>query len=89
MTISFRTRLFVSATLIVACVLLLVVGLGWSRILAFDVERLDERLCMEARRLLMPPAQGGLGPTRFAGGLIAALLLCRLHQAEPVSLWGR
>ena len=58
MTISFRTRLFVIAGLIVGCVLLIVIGLGWSRILAYDVERLDERLCMEARRLLMPPAQG-------------------------------
>ena len=58
MSISFRTRLFVLASLIVACVLLLVVGLGWSRILSFEVGRLDERLCMEARRLLMQPARG-------------------------------
>ena len=57
MTISYRTRLFVIATLIAGCVLLLVVALGWHRILSFEVERLDERLCMEARRLLMRPTQ--------------------------------
>ncbi len=51
MVISFRFRLFVVAALIVGTVLVLVIGLGWSRVLSFEVERLDERLCSEARRL--------------------------------------
>jgi len=36
-------------------------------------------------RAHMDAVAGGLAPSRFAGGLIAALPLCRLHQAEPVS----
>jgi signal transduction histidine kinase len=51
MAMSFRTRLFVVATLIVSTVLVLVISLGWSRVLSFEVERLDERLCSEARRM--------------------------------------
>jgi len=51
MATSFRLRLFVVATLIVGTVLALVMGLGWSSVLSFEVERLDERLCSEARRL--------------------------------------
>jgi len=51
MTMSFRTRLFAVAVCIVSTVLALVVSLGWSRVLSYEVERLDERLCMEARRL--------------------------------------
>ena len=56
--ISFRTRLFVIAGLIVGAVLSAVLVLGWSRILAFEVERLDARLCMEARRLATQPFHG-------------------------------
>ncbi len=82
MVISFRTRLFVSATLIVGCVLLLVVGLGWSRILSFEVERLDERLCMEARRLLMPPKPGE-NFQRLQTDMMGKL---RLSQAEQLML---
>jgi len=51
MVISFRLRLFVVAALIVSTVLALVMGLGWSSVLSFEVQRLDERLCSEARRL--------------------------------------
>ncbi len=82
MTISFRTRLFVSATLIVGCVLLPVVGLGWSRILSFEVGRLDERLCMEARRLLMPPKPGE-DFHRLQADMLGKL---RLSQAQQLML---
>lgn len=51
MVIAFRTRLFLWAALMAALVLAAVVVLGWSRVLAFEVDRLDERLCQEARRL--------------------------------------
>lgn len=55
MRISFRTRLFVIATAIVAMVMVAVMMLGWSRVLAVEVERLDDRLCMEARRMATQP----------------------------------
>jgi two-component system, OmpR family, heavy metal sensor histidine kinase CusS len=58
MRISSRARLFVIATLIVATVLAAVMAVGWSRVLAAEVERLDGQLCMEARRLATQPLQG-------------------------------
>jgi two-component system, OmpR family, heavy metal sensor histidine kinase CusS len=57
MTISFRTRLFVTAGLIVAAVITSVMLIGWSRVLAFEAERLELRLCIEARRVATEPAQ--------------------------------
>ncbi|MGS0753422.1 sensor histidine kinase [Roseateles sp. GG27B] len=48
---TFRLRLFISAALIVAAVLAVVLALGWGSVRRYEVERLDERLCMEARRL--------------------------------------
>lgn len=58
MIVSFRTRLFVIAGLIVGAVLATVMVLGWSRVLAYEVQRLDRRLCMEARRLVTQPFRG-------------------------------
>jgi two-component system, OmpR family, heavy metal sensor histidine kinase CusS len=58
MKISFRTRLFVIATLIVATVLTTVMIIGWSRVLAVEVERLDDRLCMEVRQLATKSLRG-------------------------------
>lgn len=55
MTISFRTRLFVMAALIVGTVLAVVLTLGWTSLLRNEIDRLDERLCMEARRLATQP----------------------------------
>ena len=55
MIISFRTRLFVIAGLIVGLVLSAVLLVGYERVLAFEVGRLDERLCMEGRRLATQP----------------------------------
>ena len=51
MTLSFRTRLFFTAGLIVSLVLVTVLMVGYQRVLAYEVGRLDERLCMEAKRL--------------------------------------
>lgn len=48
---SLRVRLFLVATAIVAVVLTVVMASGWSRVLAFETERLDARLCSEASRL--------------------------------------
>jgi two-component system, OmpR family, heavy metal sensor histidine kinase CusS len=55
MTISFRTRLFVIAGLIVATVITAVMLIGWNRVLAFEATRLEQRLCLEARRLATQP----------------------------------
>ena len=55
MIISFRTRLFVIAGLIVGLVLSAVLLVGYKRVLAFEVAQLDERLCMEGRRLATQP----------------------------------
>ena len=55
MTMSFRARLFLTAVLIVSAVLAVVLLLGWSSVLAFELERLDDRLCMEARRIVTQP----------------------------------
>lgn len=74
MAISFRTRLFVIAGLIVAAVLGAVLLLGWSRVTAFQVERLDERLCMEARRLATQPFHGE-NMSRVAADIVGKLRL--------------
>ena len=55
MNISFRTRLFFIATLIVGAVLALVLSLGWSSVMTVEVDRLNHRLCMEARRIATQP----------------------------------
>jgi len=56
---SFRLRIFLVTALIVVAVLATVVGLGWSRVLGYELQRLDERLCMEVRRLPnVPPPPG-------------------------------
>ncbi len=54
MTLSFRLRLFVVAALIVTTVLASVLLLSRSSVLAFEIDRLDDRLCMEAQRLTAP-----------------------------------
>lgn len=59
MNISFRSRILLVATLIVCAVLALVMALGWSSILGFEVERLDGRLCMEAKRVATTPPDEG------------------------------
>jgi two-component system, OmpR family, heavy metal sensor histidine kinase CusS len=53
--ISFRTRLFFIATAIVGAVLALVFGLGWRSVLKVEIDRLNDRLCMEARRIATQP----------------------------------
>ncbi len=54
---SFRTRLFVMASLIVAAVLAIVISLLWSSALRFEAQRLDQQLCMEARRIANRPPE--------------------------------
>lgn len=55
MSISFRTRLFAITITMVMTVMTAVFTLGWLRVLKSEVARLDDRLCMEARRLAREP----------------------------------
>ncbi|WED22971.1 ATP-binding protein [Vibrio sp. JC009] len=49
---SFRTRIFSISIFTVSAVLAIVVILGWSRINKVELEHLDSRLCMEAKRMV-------------------------------------
>ena len=55
MNIAFRTRLFFIATLIVGAVLTLVLALGWSSVMKAEVDKLNDKLCIEAKRLATQP----------------------------------
>jgi len=72
----------VVAALIVATVLTAVMMFGWSSVLNFEVERLDDRLCMEARRIAGPP----LRPDRMASLEADMMLKLRLDSAEQLML---
>lgn len=48
----FRTRIFVISILSVSAVLAIVITLSWSRIMQVELGRLDDRLCMEAKRTI-------------------------------------
>lgn len=52
---SFRFRMFVLATMIVGVVLGAVMIVGWSSVQQVEVARLNDRLCIEARRLATQP----------------------------------
>ncbi len=77
MMISFRTRLFVIAGLIVTAVITLVMVVGWTRVLAFEAERLEKRLCMEAKRVATQPFNS-LDSER-----LVADILSKLHLTLP------
>ena len=80
MTLSFRTRLFITAGLIVGSALSAVLLVGWIRVLAFEVERLDDRLCLEARRVASQPAPDE-SLVRLEADLVSKL---RLQQAAQL-----
>ena len=48
----FRTRIFAISILTVSVVLAIVISLSWSRTMKMELEHLDSRLCMEAKRLM-------------------------------------
>lgn len=50
----FRTRIFSISILTVSAVLAIVITLSWSRIMKVELEHLDARLCMEAKRITAP-----------------------------------
>jgi two-component system, OmpR family, heavy metal sensor histidine kinase CusS len=77
MSISFRTRLFVIAGLIVTAVITLVMIVGWTRVLAFEAERFEKRLCMEAQRVATQPFNG-LDSTQLVSDILS-----KLHLVSP------
>jgi two-component system, OmpR family, heavy metal sensor histidine kinase CusS len=82
MIISFRTRLFVIAGLIVTTVITAVMLIGWSRVLAFETDRLEERLCMEAKRIATQPT-----PSEDVARLVDDVLRkLHLNSAQQVML---
>jgi heavy metal sensor kinase len=80
MTISFRTRLIAVAALVVTGVLSAVLALVWSSVRRVEIERLDARLCLEARRL---------ASQRFDGeeaGRLEADVMGKLRLGDPTQL---
>ncbi|AOW14065.1 hypothetical protein LPB72_00135 [Hydrogenophaga crassostreae] len=78
---SFRVRIFAVTALTVALVLASVALFSWSSVLAFEGQRLDERLCDEARRLAGPTATGDV--ERLGADMVAKL---RLKSPEQLLL---
>jgi two-component system, OmpR family, heavy metal sensor histidine kinase CusS len=66
-------------TVTVSATLATVIAVGWSRILKFEVTRLDDRLCMEVRRLVAEP-EHGQDVLRLAKDLTAKLRLASPDQ---------
>ena len=55
MVMSFRLRMIAAAAAVVAIALGLVLAFSWSSVRELELERLDARLCLEARRLATQP----------------------------------
>ena len=79
MTISFRTRLFAVAALIVGAVLAAVMSFGWASVMKTEVDRLGDRLCMEARRIASQPLHGD-DLSRLAADVALKLRLGSVEQ---------
>ena len=80
---SFRARIFLVFLLVVVLILATVGALSWSRAVAFEVDRLDARLCDEARRFVSQPLRPD-GLERLADD---AYLKLRLQSPDQVLLW--
>ena len=80
---SFRARIFLVFLLVVALILVMVGALSWTRTMSFEVDRLDARLCDEARRFMSQPV-----PPRGLERLVDdAYLKLRLQSPDQVLLW--
>ena len=77
--LSFRTRVIVVTTLSVFVTIAAVMALAWSRVLQFETDRLDDRLCMELRRLGQGP-EGRRNLARLEADLMAKLRLTGREQ---------
>ena len=80
---SFRARIFVLSLLVVGLTLLMVAAISWTGALAYEVDRLDARLCDEAHQLVVRPPQAGdlARPERDAA------LKLRLQSTAQLLLW--
>ncbi len=67
------------AMMIVSATLAAVIVVGWSRVIKFEVVRLDERLCMEVRRLESEPPRDQ-DMSRLESDLMAKLRLTSPEQ---------
>jgi signal transduction histidine kinase len=80
---TFRTRLFITTILIVATVVAVVMLLTWSRIMQFELERLDDRLCIEGKRMVLAQQRDGIPPD------LASDLAVKLRVNESSQLLAR
>ncbi len=78
---SFRLRLFLGASALTVTVLAVVLTMAWREVLEYEVSRLDERLCMEARRVAEQSLRGqGEDPNRLADDIAQKLHLDNVAQ---------
>ena len=56
---SFRARIFGLSLLVVGLTLTLVAAFSWTSALSYEVDRMDARLCEEARQLVWRPPRSG------------------------------
>src|SRR5512136_466349 len=82
MTISFRTRIAASAAAVFAVGLAAVLAFAWERVRSIEIDRLEARLCIEARRLATQPFRADRLPRLEAD--VAAKL--RLGSVDPLMI---
>ena len=80
---SFRMRLLLVSLLVVGLTLVLVATLSWTSALSYAVDRLDARLCEEARQIVMRPPR----PDDLERLERDAALKLRLQSADQLLLW--
>ena len=92
----FYTRIFAISVLTVGVVLATVITLSWSRIMQVELEHLDARLCMEARRIIPRFDDQGMvrnlpvpGDTGEAAQSLLADLVSKLRVGSPDMLMFR
>lgn len=79
---SFRARIFLVSLLVVGVTLAVVAGLSWTSAMSYEIDRLDARLCEEARQLATRP----LPSSGLARVERDAALKLRLRSAEQLLL---
>ncbi|WP_372965000.1 ATP-binding protein [Marinobacter sp.] len=89
----FRIRIFAISILTVIAVLATVISLSWSRIMQVELDHLDARLCMEARRIIPRFDSNGVlrnraipDDTGLAAGPMIADLVDKLRVDSPRQL---
>ena len=86
---SFRWRVFGVAALSVGAALALVIVMGWQGLMARERDRLDDRLCMEGRRLVALAAPGAARDGAAAWDRLGPDLAQKLHVESAASLRAR